>query len=55
MRLLPAEFQRTLSDIVLSVEEFADADTLDGLGINSSWGLIGVYQGIPPLPAAAST
>lgn len=47
MRLLPAEFQRTLSDIVLSVEEFADADTLDGLGINSPWGLIGVYQGIP--------
>ncbi|MDE2041692.1 MAG: metallopeptidase family protein [Sphingomonadales bacterium] len=47
MRRLPPEFQRTLGDIVLTVEEFADRDTLDGLGIDSPWGLIGVYQGIP--------
>lgn len=47
LRGLPGEFQPTLGDIVLQVEEFADRETLDSLGIASRWNLIGVYQGIP--------
>ncbi|WP_338466255.1 metallopeptidase family protein [Novosphingobium sp. ZN18A2] len=44
---LPLEFQRTLDEIVLQVEEFADRETLEKMGIASRWQLIGLYQGIP--------
>ena len=44
---LPAQFRERLGDIVMQVEEFADAETLAAMGINSKWGLVGLYRGHP--------
>lgn len=44
---LPAEFRRHTGEIVLIVEEFADDETLDALGIESPFDLTGVYHGRP--------
>ncbi len=44
---LPEPFRRHLGDVVLRIEEFADAETLDGLGLDSPWGLSGLYTGRP--------
>lgn len=47
LRRLPARFREHLDDIVLRIEEFADAETLRGLGLADRWGLSGLYQGVP--------
>ena len=44
---LPAEFRHHTGEIVLIVEEFADDETLDALGIESPFDLTGVYHGRP--------
>ena len=44
---LPAAFARHLGDVVLIVEEFADDETLDALGIDDPHKLTGVYHGRP--------
>jgi len=44
---LPREFLAHLGEIVLQVEEFADAETLSALGIESIYDLTGIYEGIP--------
>ena len=44
---LPNPFRRHLHDVVLKVEDFADADTLRNLGIPSPWQLSGLYTGRP--------
>lgn len=44
---LPAPFAESLGEIVLQVEDFADAATLDGLGIDDPFDLTGLYEGIP--------
>jgi predicted Zn-dependent protease with MMP-like domain len=44
---LPREFLAHLGEIVLQVEEFADAETLSALGIESEYDLTGIYEGIP--------
>jgi predicted Zn-dependent protease with MMP-like domain len=44
---IPDPFRRHLDNVAFRVEEFADPDTLGGLGINSRWGLLGLYHGIP--------
>lgn len=44
---LPAEFRAHLGDIVLIVEDFADDETLAGLGIDDPFELAGVYVGRP--------
>jgi predicted Zn-dependent protease with MMP-like domain len=44
---LPREFLAHLGEIVLQVEEFADAETLGALGIESEYDLTGIYEGIP--------
>jgi predicted Zn-dependent protease with MMP-like domain len=44
---LPPEFARHLGDVVLIVEEFADEETLDSLGIEDPFDLTGVYHGRP--------
>lgn len=44
---LPAEFARHLDDIVLQVEEFADDETLDAMGIENPFELTGLYRGLP--------
>jgi predicted Zn-dependent protease with MMP-like domain len=47
MNALPKPFADSLGDVVLLVEEFADADTLASLGIRDPFALSGVYEGIP--------
>lgn len=47
LRQLPAPFAGHLADVVLQVEEFADAETLRSLGMDDRWELTGLYQGRP--------
>ena len=44
---LPPAFRTHLGDIVLIVEDFADDETLDALGIEDLFALTGVYHGRP--------
>lgn len=44
---LPAAFAAHLGDVVLTVEEWADDETLDALGIADPLDLTGVYHGRP--------
>jgi len=44
---LPAEFRAHLGDIVLTVEEYADDETLAALGIEHPLDLTGLYHGRP--------
>jgi len=44
---IPAPFAAHLGAIVLSVEEFADEETLDALGIEDPFELTGLYEGLP--------
>jgi predicted Zn-dependent protease with MMP-like domain len=44
---LPELFREHLDDVVVRVEEFADAETLAALGIDDRWDLTGLYHGRP--------
>lgn len=44
---LPPAFRAHLGDVVLLVEEFADDETLDALGIEDPYDLTGLYHGQP--------
>jgi predicted Zn-dependent protease with MMP-like domain len=44
---IPSPFAEHLADVVLLVEEFADDDTLDALGIEDPYDLTGLYHGRP--------
>jgi predicted Zn-dependent protease with MMP-like domain len=44
---LPEPFCNHLADVVLQVEDFADADTLRMMGIDDPFDLSGLYEGIP--------
>ena len=44
---LPSPFRESLGDIVLQVEDFADDETLDSLGIEDPFELSGLYEGVP--------
>lgn len=44
---LPDVFRQYLGDLVLQVEEFADAETLQALGIDDPFALSGLYRGRP--------
>lgn len=44
---LPPEFRAHLGDVVLIVEDFADDETLDALGIADPFALTGLYHGRP--------
>lgn len=44
---LPAAFRAHLGDVVLLVEELADEETLDALGIEHPLDLTGLYHGRP--------
>jgi predicted Zn-dependent protease with MMP-like domain len=43
---LPAEFRKMCGDLVIRVEDFADDDVLDELGIDDPFDLMGLYQGV---------
>ena len=47
LNALPAEFRTHLGDVVLIIEEFADEETLDALGIEHPLDLTGLYHGRP--------
>jgi predicted Zn-dependent protease with MMP-like domain len=44
---LPEPFAASLPDIVLQVEEFADKETLEAMGIDDPFELTGIYEGVP--------
>lgn len=44
---LPPQFRVHLGDILLLVEDFADAETLAALGIEDPFDLTGLYEGLP--------
>ena len=44
---LPEPFAGHLRDVVLLIEEFADDETLDAMGIEDPFDLTGIYEGIP--------
>ena len=44
---LPEPFARSLGDIVLIVQDFADDATLASMGIDNPFDLSGLYEGIP--------
>ena len=45
--LLPEPFAGHLGDVVLLIEDFADDETLDTMGIEDPFDLTGIYEGIP--------
>lgn len=44
---IPAPFAEHLADVVLIVEDFADDETLDTMGIEDPFELTGLYHGRP--------
>jgi predicted Zn-dependent protease with MMP-like domain len=44
---LPEPFAAHLKDVVLTVEELADDETLDRMGIEDAFELTGLYHGLP--------
>jgi predicted Zn-dependent protease with MMP-like domain len=44
---MPSHFRDQLHDIVIKVEEFAAAEQLAAVGIESKWNLSGLYEGRP--------
>jgi len=47
LEALPEPFSDHLRDVVLLVEDFADDETLDAMGIEEPFDLTGIYEGIP--------
>lgn len=43
---LPEQFRRICGDVVIRIDEFATDEVLDGLGIDSPFDLMGLYQGV---------
>jgi len=43
---LPARFRRMTGDVMFRVEDFAEAEVLDELGIEDAFELTGLYQGV---------
>jgi len=44
---LPTSFLEKLENVEVIIEEFPDKATLDSLGIESPWNLLGLYSGTP--------
>lgn len=44
---LPQQFRVHLDGVVLSIEDFADEETLAEMGIDDPFGLTGLYEGVP--------
>lgn len=44
---IPEPFAAHLDGVNVRVEDFADEETLDALGIDDAWGLTGLYHGRP--------
>jgi acetylglutamate kinase len=44
---IPAQFAEHMQDVGIAVEDRADDETLQELGIESPWDLAGLYRGVP--------
>ena len=47
LQSLPEPFADHLRDVVLSIEDFPDDETLDAMDIEDPFDLTGIYEGIP--------
>ena len=47
LQSLPEPFARSLGDVVLLIEDFADDETLRAMEIDDPFELTGIYDGIP--------
>jgi predicted Zn-dependent protease with MMP-like domain len=47
VRELPQQFRDHLGDVVFRVQDFADSDMLQSVGLSDPWTLIGMYNGRP--------
>lgn len=47
MEQLPEQFQARLENVEIVLEEYPDAATMRAAGVNSPFGLLGFYHGIP--------
>jgi predicted Zn-dependent protease with MMP-like domain len=47
LKALPDPFARSLGDVVLIVEDFADEETLRAMEIEEPFDLTGIYEGLP--------
>jgi len=47
LEALPDPFAQSLGDVVLLIEDFADDETLEAMGIEDPFELSGIYEGIP--------
>jgi predicted Zn-dependent protease with MMP-like domain len=47
LQALPEPFAQSLGDVVLLVEDFADEETLEAMGIDDPFELTGIYEGLP--------
>jgi predicted Zn-dependent protease with MMP-like domain len=45
-RRLPARFRALTGDLLIRIEDFPTDEVLDSLGIESEFGLLGLYQGV---------
>ncbi|MBT3358304.1 MAG: metallopeptidase family protein [Rhodospirillales bacterium] len=43
---IPAELRRFVTDVVIRVEEFPDAETMDEMDLESPFDLLGLYRGV---------
>lgn len=44
---LPPDFRKKLENVEVVVEDFADDETLDEMGIETRYDLLGLYVGVP--------
>jgi predicted Zn-dependent protease with MMP-like domain len=44
---IPARLRRHIANVGIAVEDMADDETLDEMGIESAWDLTGLYRGVP--------
>jgi predicted Zn-dependent protease with MMP-like domain len=47
VRALPQQFRDHLGDVVFRVQDFADDDMLQQVGLTDPWTLLGLYHGRP--------
>jgi predicted Zn-dependent protease with MMP-like domain len=44
---IPAKLRRHVDDVVIRVDEWPDRNTLDEMGCETRWDLLGLYRGVP--------
>ena len=47
LNAIPAKLRRHIQNVSIAIEEMADDETLDEMGIESGWDLSGLYRGTP--------